>query len=828
MKRFLSLSSKVMISMITLVLVISIIVGSLLLYKSEQQNTQEYRELQLRSQARYNLLVDLLSERLSVWLETLAFFRVDDFKDKQTLVSTLDAGLQFLQLHWEVKGLWLVDENDDIIYGNQSVKPNGFFSWVTRTRQQLSPLSEIHCESECEHLLTVPIMANNGDLYTIVTTSSMQELLALLSESAAARLVMVKRILSDIDGAPKLKINSTLVPTSQQYFTALLAQLPANVAIEELVTSGVLMTLKNQQILVTLLPMEGEDSQGNYILFVHDIGAKMEAYRAYQYVIVGGALVAILIFCVGIYVLLRGYGDRLVRLSLHLPLLSQHKFDEFKAQRAPKRGLMFADELDVLEHSANDLAVKLQTLDEQVELNTQKLEKMAMFDSLTGLPNRNMLTFHINKILAQMTRKSNRLALMFIDLDDFKKVNDSHGHGLGDELLKMAAKRLSASIRDSDLAARFGGDEFVIVIENITDTQQVECVAHKLISEFTAPLVIDEFSFYMTISIGIAITDSSDSTSIELLRHADTAMYEAKNAHGSAFSMYDTRMNQKVMRKVELESEARIALHEDQFYLALQPQLELKTRRLIGFEALLRWEHPTKGLIPPDDFIPLLENSPFMLQLDYWVIARSFRILKELEMNGFHDVKIAMNLSAAQFLDPSLCDYLQSQLEMHGVDPHNVELELTETTLVADLNRAISVMKNIRELGCMIAVDDFGTGYSSLSYLKSMPTDLVKIDKSFVSGMINSANDRNIVYSTISMVRSMGMNIIAEGIETPAQYELLSHFNCHFGQGYLISKPINEMVFWKVLEEKVKNGYWIDDMSVFNEPVDPSATPKSL
>jgi diguanylate cyclase (GGDEF)-like protein len=419
-----------------------------------------------------------------------------------------------------------------------------------------------------------------------------------------------------------------------------------------------------------------------------------------------------------------------------------------------------------------------------------------------------MLTFQIEKQLAGSMRDDKLVALMFMDLDDFKKVNDSHGHEVGDKLLKAAAMRISKPIRETDIASRFGGDEFVVLLSNIENKKQVDIVAQKLIDEFESPIIVDGITFYVSISIGIAITSHSRATPIDLLRHADIAMYEAKAKKGAEYRVYDATMNLKVMQKVELEAEAREAMRENQFSLALQPQVHMHTGKLIGFEALLRWHHPTKGHISPADFIPLLESTSFMLELDYWVVARSTSLIRELKNSGYGDVKMAINLSAGQFLDPSLPEFLQQQIIKNDISPNQICLELTETVLVSDIERAMDIMRNIRDMGCLIAIDDFGTGYSSLSYLKSLPADYIKIDRSFVAHITSSSDDRNIVHSTISMVRNMGMQVVAEGIETTEQYELLCHFDCHIGQGYLISRPIPEVNIWDVLCDKVSQGVW--------------------
>ena len=375
-------------------------------------------------------------------------------------------------------------------------------------------------------------------------------------------------------------------------------------------------------------------------------------------------------------------------------------------------------------------------------------------------------------------------------------------------MVKLAGERLSRVIRENDLIARFGGDEFVILVTGLDKVEQVNIVADKLIEEFVEPMRISEQTFYISISIGVAYTSNSKTRALELMRQADTAMYEAKLERVSSFRFFNSSMNQKIVKQVELENEARIALKEQQFFLALQPQIELASKRLTGFEALLRWNHPQRGLVPPGDFLPMLENTAMMSELDFWVMEKAIELLSRLASNGYRNVKMAINLSAAQFANSALLPYLMELIELHKVDARNIELELTETVLVADIERAVEVIQQIRALGCKIAVDDFGTGYSSLSYLKTIPSDIIKIDRSFIAGMLETESDRNIVSSTISMVRSMGQEIIAEGIEQPEQLYQLANMSCQYGQGYYISKPIKEDVLWEVLQTKVYMGRW--------------------
>jgi len=654
-------------------------------------------------------------------------------------------------------------------------------------------------------------MANGETLPVIVVSTSMRELLYLFSRATDVHKVAVVQHKETSSELSELRVASQVSAANRQYFQSLFDALPDNWRIDDLVIRGMNVALENQQLLVSLLPFNHASGDHPYLLIVQDVSAMVRQNEQYQYIVISSAVALFFIFSSLLYLFLNQYRIRLLDVSERLPMLAEHKFSEFYTIAAKRRKspiFKFTDELDVVEDAANNLARQLESFDGQMAINTAKLEKMAMFDVLTGLPNRNMLTFQIEKQLAGSIRDDRLVALMFMDLDDFKKVNDSHGHDVGDKLLKAAAMRISKPIRESDIASRFGGDEFVILLSNIESKKHVDTVAKKLIEEFKEPIIVDGVTFYVSISIGIAITNHSRATPVELLRHADIAMYEAKAKKGAEYRVYDATMNLKVMQKVELESEAREALRDDQFSLALQPQIEMHTGRLVGFEALLRWHHPKKGNISPADFIPLLENTSFMLELDYWVITRSTYLIRELKNSGYPDVKMAINLSAGQFLDPSLPEFLQQQIIKNDIAPDQVCLELTETVLVSDIKRATTIMQNIRDMGCMLAIDDFGTGYSSLSYLKSLPADYIKIDRSFVANIASSADDRNIVHSTISMVRNMGMQVVAEGIETSEQYELLCHFDCNLGQGYLISRPIPEVNIWDVLSDKVEFGFW--------------------
>ncbi len=810
MKVQVSFTTKTITILLAMVLTVAVVISTVLIQESDARILLQQRENQVSNQRRVQLFEDILHGRMITLIDIISHKSGGNADSLESLQQTLSGLSEYLTLNFQVESLYLFDEHG--VVGNPLQPVNKTIEkLVNTTRASFESRSLLSCDSVCTHYISIPIMANGETLPVIVVSTSMRELLYLFSRATDVHKVAVVQHKETSSELSELRVASQVSAANRQYFQSLFDALPDNWRIDDLVIRGMNVALENQQLLVSLLPFNHASGDHPYLLIVQDVSAMVRQNEQYQYIVISSAVALFFIFSSLLYLFLNQYRIRLLDVSERLPMLAEHKFSEFYTIAAKRRKspiFKFTDELDVVEDAANNLARQLESFDGQMAINTAKLEKMAMFDVLTGLPNRNMLTFQIEKQLAGSIRDDRLVALMFMDLDDFKKVNDSHGHDVGDKLLKAAAMRISKPIRESDIASRFGGDEFVILLSNIESKKHVDTVAKKLIEEFKEPIIVDGVTFYVSISIGIAITNHSRATPVELLRHADIAMYEAKAKKGAEYRVYDATMNLKVMQKVELESEAREALRDNQFSLALQPQVEMHTGRLVGFEALLRWHHPKKGNISPADFIPLLENTSFMLELDYWVITRSTYLIRELKNSGYPDVKMAINLSAGQFLDPSLPEFLQQQIIKNDIAPDQVCLELTETVLVSDIKRATTIMQNIRDMGCMLAIDDFGTGYSSLSYLKSLPADYIKIDRSFVANIASSADDRNIVHSTISMVRNMGMQVVAEGIETSEQYELLCHFDCNLGQGYLISRPIPEVNIWDVLSDKVEFGFW--------------------
>jgi diguanylate cyclase (GGDEF)-like protein/PAS domain S-box-containing protein len=425
----------------------------------------------------------------------------------------------------------------------------------------------------------------------------------------------------------------------------------------------------------------------------------------------------------------------------------------------------------------------------QAALAEQKVHELACYDSLTGLPNRNMFFGELNRTIARARREHREFAVCFIDLDRFKAINDTLGHQAGDELLEAMADRLRTSLRESDVVARLGGDEFVVLLEGCTPAD-LGRVANKMLASIGEPLMLHGCTLDVTCSIGIGIFPADGDDAATLLKHADAAMYLAKERGKNNVQFYTAELADLAERQFALESELRLALARDELFLHYQPKIDLATGEMRSVEALLRWEHPQRGLVPPNDFIPLAEERGLIVPIGRWVIQAACRQMREWRRAGLAVPAVAVNLSARQFASETLIEDLVRALEEHDIEPSQFEVELTESALMADPERANQVLRQVDAMGVRISIDDFGTGYSSLSYLKRFPARTVKIDRSFIRGLPADTNDAAITQAVIAMAHSLGLAVVAEGVECETQLQTLREMGCDEVQGYLLGRPM--------------------------------------
>ena len=421
-----------------------------------------------------------------------------------------------------------------------------------------------------------------------------------------------------------------------------------------------------------------------------------------------------------------------------------------------------------------------------------RLNYLAQFDPLTGLANRSLLWDRLDHAIVRARREGGIVTLMFVDLDDFKAVNDQFGHGTGDALLKNVAERLEGTVRESDTVARLGGDEFTVVLEGQHRPEFAGVVAQSILDALAAPYRIGGREIFMTASIGIVVYPLDGDAVDDLVRDADTAMYAAKEAGRNNFQFFTPELRAQTTERLKLIDSLRSALAAgDELHLAYQPKFAVAAGNVVGVEALLRWQHPEFGLVPPSRFIPLAEETDLIIPLGRWVIEQACEQAARWRDEGLSELPVSINVSSRQFLYGDLIQTVEAALIRFGLDPGLVELELTEGTLIEDVELARRTLERLREVGVRISVDDFGTGYSSLSYLKQFPIDALKIDRSFIDGITDHSDGAAISTAIIRMGHSLRMEVIAEGVETADQLEVLRELGCDVVQGFLLGKPGN-------------------------------------
>ncbi len=492
-------------------------------------------------------------------------------------------------------------------------------------------------------------------------------------------------------------------------------------------------------------------------------------------------------------ILMSGQHNRQFYSTLWQTIESGHTFHEIFTNRKKDGSLYFEEKsISPMKGDSGVVTHYVSTgkdVSDRVEAQ-EHLDYLAYHDVLTGLPNRTLFLDRLNHAMKSVKRTNKLVALLFLDLDGFKTINDSLGHLLGDSLLKEVACRLTKHLRENDTVARLGGDEFTIVLEGITHVDDITIATEKILSVFNTPFYIDRHELFVSASIGIAIYPFLNGNTEDLVKAADTAMYRAKEEGRNNYQFYTADMTDKVSKRFTMENELRHALERNEFLLYYQPQADLRSGTVTGVEALIRWQHPQRGLVSPLEFIPVLEDSGLISPVGKWVLNTAATQFSAFQDRTRIPLRVAINLSPQQFRNTSLIDNIVQILEESEISPHSLTLEITESVLMSNHEHVTTTLATLKNMGIQIAIDDFGTGYSSLSYLKKFPIDILKLDITFIRDITHDEEDAALVSSIITMGHALKLKVVAEGVETVEQMQLLRDFDCDVMQGYLLGKPM--------------------------------------
>ncbi len=554
-------------------------------------------------------------------------------------------------------------------------------------------------------------------------------------------------------------------------------------------------TIRNQDQFIITEPVRSAGQVVGYVYVEHDSDLLFEAKSSFaeMLLVVGLAMLLITYLLAGVFQ--RFLTAPISKMVDHINHIHQSK--EYDNRLVPSEdgeiGRLvkgFNRMLDAAQERESNLEARGKQLQKLVEVRTKQLFQKAHYDSLTGLPNRYLLVDRLHQAISKSARTKSNIAVIYLDLDRFKVVNDTFGHQNGDLLLKEVAKRLKATQRDGDTVARLGGDEFVFLLENITQPKDAARTALRIIDCFSQPFQLQEHNLHVSTSIGISIYPDDGMGHEILLKNADISMYDAKKKGPGNFSFFSEEMNNASLERLAIEANLRKAIQNNELSLVYQPQKNMQTGDFRNAEALIRWNNPELGFVSPGVFIPIAEETGLINQLDLWVISEVCKQLKKWKDQGLTQLTVAINVSAGHLISNSLLEHIKTEIIVNQLRAEQLEIEITEQVFIEQTEKTVENLKAIKELGAKIAIDDFGTGYSSLQYIRDFPADTLKLDGMFISDLKSDKTSQGIVKSTIMLAHSLGLELVAECVEEPWQLEFLTDNKCDLVQGYIFCKPL--------------------------------------
>jgi diguanylate cyclase (GGDEF)-like protein len=719
------------------------------------------------------------------------------------LDGVIDQHWGYISLNWGMESALLFDDAGLLIGKWGDSGDSNKSEAVSQVLQSGAPLSRLICADICRQVVTLPVISPSQQVMVLEFSTSLADTLRTFQQITQADIGLLVPEHANGRDSRNIKAWSKRLAamTHLEQSMAMLQKAAEQVTFSTLRTEPQVVRREDAYYEVSLVELATESLGDAFFIIIEDmtrqhqqiLQAKDEAIRTALSAILLSGLLFIFAFWSPV-IRLRGHAEI-------LPVLAERDFKLLREKLANnKKWHLFKDELDVLDEAELRVADQLEEMQHQIEKDTQQLESLALYDSLTQLANRHHIFKEIQKTVRESVNTDECFGLLYLDLDNFKRVNDSLGHTMGDELLIVAAKRLQASVRDHDVVARLGGDEFCVLVRGLKRREDSGKIAENILAALNEPIKLGTAEFNVSASIGIVSIPEHGVNAEQLLQNADIAMYRAKAEGRSNYQFYDTHMSVAASERMALETELRKAVAEQQFELHYQPQIDLSSGKVVSAEALVRWCHPERGLIPPDNFIPLLEETGLIIPLGEWIIKQACQAVKNWRGRDGELINIAINLSPRQFSDPALPGIIRDAMLASQLQPSQIEIEITESMVMTNIEESNQVLKFLKVLGVTVAVDDFGTGHSSLAYLKKLDIDVLKIDRTFVQDLPDDDNDKAIVAAIIAMGHELKLTVVAEGIESLDQEAFLKQHGCEMGQGYLYSKPLPNDKFVELLK----------------------------
>ncbi|MCV6620620.1 MAG: EAL domain-containing protein [Cellvibrionaceae bacterium] len=707
-----------------------------------------------------------------------------------SIQQVIDRYWLYLQADWNIEGISLYkNTKSSHSWGDNPVLPAEILQSAMSGDYSQSIIS---CSSHCTQSMLVPFIQPSGPILIQINVQLNQ----LLNDFRKITKSDIGLIAQHSKAAKKnipIWGKSVLHLTNEQKNLSHIIRLSQLTPFSEVTGTSQKLTANSRTFEISIFKTPHFLNEKTNFVILTDITHRDLQIKAAEKHSLGQIIIPLLAGCVALFLTMILPLNRIIRQTKIMRTLIKGEYElasSLLKKQKPRR--FFADEVDQLLEAEGELSNQLDQLQMQLQESTDELKNLAMFDNLTGLANRYCFLKEIKLRQRRYKRNQTGFALLFLDLDNFKRINDSLGHSAGDKLLGIVSNRLKSCVRAADVVGRLGGDEFCILIDTVKDPSETHSLASHILSTLIMPIHISGTEINISASIGIVVAPNDGITTEELLQNADLAMYQAKAMGRNKYCPFSKDLTLRAARQLSLENELRSALANREFVLYFQPQVHIHNSEICGMETLIRWNHPSKGMQYPDQFIDTLEETGLIVPVGEWILKESCRLVAGWLQAGLPPIKVAVNISARQFTDPGFLRSVEKTLAATGLPTEHLELEITESMVMGNMEESFELLQKLRDLGVTLSIDDFGTGYSSLSYLKSLPVDILKVDRSFVMDIPSSQSDMEITAAIIAMAHKLQLKVVAEGIENPEQHQFLNQNGCDYGQGYLFAKPLTQ------------------------------------